>query len=49
MTKLINAYRKMPSPTNRGKLVRYLNEHMMATCMATAEEMDFLRAYGFVK
>ena len=49
MTKLINAYRKVPSPTNRGNLARYLNRHMMATCMATAEEMDFLRAYGFVK
>jgi len=49
VTKLINAYRKMPSLTNRGKLVRYLNRHMMATCMATAEEMGFLRAYGFVE
>ena len=49
MTKLINAYRKMPSPTNRGKLARYLNGHMMAVCMATAEEMGFLRAYGFVE
>jgi hypothetical protein len=47
MTKLINAYRALPTPTNRNKLQTYLNKHMMALCMATAEEVAFLRANEF--
>ena len=47
MTKLINAYRKMPSPTNRAKLQAYLDKHMMAICMTTPEDVAFLKANEF--
>ena len=47
MTKLLNLYRAMPSPTNRAKLQAYLNKHMMAICLATAEEVAFLKANEF--
>lgn len=47
MTKLINAYRKLPTPSNRRKLAAYMQKHMMAVCMATAEELAFLKANGF--
>jgi len=47
MTKLINAYRALPTPSNRNKLQTYINRHMMAVCMATAEEVAFLRANEF--
>ncbi len=47
MTKLINAYRAFPTPTNRNKLQTYLNKHMMAVCLATADEVAFLRANEF--
>jgi len=48
MTKLINAYRKLPSPTNRSKLVTYMLKHPMAVCMASAEDIAFLRANEFL-
>lgn len=47
MNKLINAYRALPTPTNRNKLQTYLNKHMMAVCLATADEVAFLRANEF--
>jgi hypothetical protein len=47
MHKLINAYRKMPSPSNRAKLQAYLNKHMMAVCLATPEEIAFLKTHEF--
>ena len=47
MRKLINTYRAMPSPSNRAKLQTYLNKHMMAVCLATPEEVAFLRANEF--
>ena len=47
MTKLINTYRAMPSPTNRIKLQKYLQAHMMAVCMASPEELAFLKANEF--
>ncbi|CAB5219978.1 hypothetical protein UFOVP239_21 [uncultured Caudovirales phage] len=47
MTKLINAYRKLPSPTNRAKLQAYIAKHMMAVCMATEDEIAFLKANQF--
>lgn len=47
MQKLLNAYRKLPSPTNRVKLQNYLNKHMMAVCMASIEDIAFLRAHNF--
>ena len=47
MSKLINAYRKLPTMANRDKLQKYLDKHQMAVCMATAEEIAFLRANEF--
>lgn len=47
MTKLLNAYRKLPSPSNRAKLQAYLNKHMMALVMATPEEIHFLKVHEF--
>ena len=47
MTKLINAYRKLPTPANRVKLQAYLARHMMAVCLASADEIAFLKANEF--
>lgn len=47
MLKLIIAYRKLPSPSNRTKLQTYLNAHMMAACLLTPEDYAFLRANNF--
>lgn len=47
MTKLLNTYRAVPTPSNRVRLQTYLNKHMMAVCLATPEEVAFLRANGF--
>jgi hypothetical protein len=46
--RLIAAYRKMPSVSNRHKLAVYLDRHMMAVCMATPEQTAFLRTHGFI-
>ncbi|CAB4168221.1 hypothetical protein UFOVP1276_9 [uncultured Caudovirales phage] len=47
MSKLINAYRALPTPANRVRLQKYLNRHMMAICLATPEELAFLKANEF--
>ena len=47
MTKLINTYRANPTPSNRAKLQAYLAKHMMAVCLATPEEIAFLKANEF--
>jgi hypothetical protein len=47
MRKLIETYRKVPSPSNRDRLQKYLNKHLMATCMATPEEIAFLKTHQF--
>ena len=47
MTKLINTYRALPSPANRAKLQTYLSRHMMAVCLATPDEIAFLKANSF--
>jgi len=47
MEKLINTYRAAPTDANRTKLQKYLDKHMMAICMATPEELAFLKANGF--
>jgi hypothetical protein len=49
MTRLINMYRQLPSPSNRAKLAAYLAKHPMATVMATADELHFLKSNGFIK
>ena len=48
MDRLIKMYRKLPSPTNRAKLARYLDQHMMAVCLASADDVAFLKAHGFI-
>jgi hypothetical protein len=48
MLKLINAYRKLPSPTNRRKLQTYIDNNCMALCMTTPENIAFLRANHFI-
>jgi hypothetical protein len=47
MSKLIAAYRTLPSPSNRTKLQAYLNKHMMAVCMVSPEDLAFLKAHDF--
>lgn len=47
MSRLIETYRKCPTPTNRAKLQRYLDKHMMAVCLATPEELAFLKTNEF--
>lgn len=47
MTKLINAYRAAPTEANRTRLQKYLNKHMMAVCMASQQELAFLKTEGF--
>ena len=48
MTRLLNAYRALPSLRNRSKLQAYLDKHQMAICLATVEEIAFLRAHDFL-
>ena len=47
MIKLLNAFRENQTEANRAKLVKYLQKHMMAACLATVEEIAFLKAHGF--
>lgn len=47
MSKLITLYRKTPTAANRAKLQSYLDRHMMAVCMASAEETEFLKSNQF--
>ena len=47
MSKLIATYRKLPSPSNRAKLQAYINKHMMAVCIASQEDIAFLKANEF--
>ena len=47
MTKLLNLYRATPTTANRAKLQSYLDKHMMAVCMASVDEVAFLKANEF--
>lgn len=47
MNKLLEAFIKNPNEQTRAKLQAYLNKHMMAICMASSEEQQFLKANGF--
>lgn len=47
MSKIINAYRTLPSPKNRERLQTYIRKHTMALCLATPEEIAFLKAHDF--
>ncbi len=47
MSKLLNAYRAEPTPANHAKLQNYLNKHTMAVCLASIEDIAFMRAHNF--
>lgn len=47
MVRLITAYRKLPSPTNRRKLQAHLDKHPMAVCILGAADLHFLRVNEF--
>jgi hypothetical protein len=47
MTKLINKFRACPTAANRVVLQKYLDRHMMAVCMASADDVAFLKANEF--
>lgn len=47
MTKLLSTYRAAPTAANRLRLQNCLTRHMMALCIATVEEIEFLKANGF--
>lgn len=48
MSKLINTYRKAPTPTNRQRLQTYLRKHTMALCLASPDEIAFLKTHDFI-
>lgn len=47
MNRLLEAFRKLPSPSNRAKLQAYLDKHQMAVCLADAADIAFLRTHQF--
>jgi len=47
MSKLLAAFKTDPTEANRIKLQKYLDKHMMASCLATIEDQQFLKANGF--
>jgi hypothetical protein len=47
MSRLLNAYRNAPTLANRFKLQAYLKRHMMAACLASPDEIAFLRSNSF--
>lgn len=48
MDKLIAAYEAKPTGTNMVRLLKYLNKHPMAVCMATPKALTWLKANGFI-
>ena len=47
MTRLIQAYRRLPSPTNRRRLQAYLDAHKMAQCLLADADRQFLTEHDF--
>jgi len=47
MRKLINTYRRLPSPTNRRRLQAYIQKYPMSWVLATESQSEFLRANEF--
>lgn len=47
MQRLITAFRKLPSPSNRRKIEDYAKRHPMALCTLSPDELAFLRTNGF--
>ena len=46
MSKLIAAAQANPTDARIDKLRKYLEKHMMAICMATPEELAFLKKHN---
>lgn len=46
MSKLIQTAQANPTYANIAKLRKYLQKHMMATCLATPEELAFLKSHN---
>ena len=46
MQKLIEKFRANPSDANKERLQKYLDKHMMATCLLTASDITFLCEHG---
>jgi hypothetical protein len=47
MTKLIAAYRRLPTTTNRRRLQAYIAKHPASWALASKTERDFLTANQF--
>jgi hypothetical protein len=47
MKKLLDQFKANPTDANRTKLQNYLRKHMMAICVATPEDQQYLKAHGF--
>lgn len=47
MSKLIQKFQAAPTEANRVRLTQYLRMHSMAVCMATADELSFLKSNEF--
>lgn len=47
MQKLLNTYKATPTESNRIKLQKYINKHMMAICCAPLEDQIYLKSNGF--
>jgi hypothetical protein len=47
MSKLLNQFKALPSPSNRLKLQNYLNKHPFAVCIASLEDVHFLKSNSF--
>ena len=47
MRKLINTYRRLPTPTNRRRLQAFINKYPMSWVLASQTQRDFLRANEF--
>jgi hypothetical protein len=47
MRKLINTYRRVPTPTNRRRLQAYITKYPMSWVLASETQREFLRANQF--
>jgi hypothetical protein len=47
MNKLLTAYAANKTDKTRARLQAYILKHMMSMCLASADEVAYLRAEGF--
>jgi hypothetical protein len=47
MNKLLVSFKTNPTESNRIKLQKYINKHMMAICCAPLEDQQYLKSNGF--